>query len=221
MSNTIPIIAVVGPSGSGKSVSIRNLPKETTAILNSECKPLPFREAKEFVRNLYLKTSKEFETAFDVALADPKISIIVIESFTAYADLLAEYSKSVNDGWEIWNFYSDKLLACLKKIKNATKPVIITAVDEVLRTMGPDGSEANQRRIKVDGKKLEGKVELNFTIVLYTRVKVEKDKDPTYHFSTNTDGTTSAKSPQGMFDKIIPNDLMLVLNKANEYWKNV
>jgi len=39
-----------------------------------------------------------------------------------------------------------------------------------------------------------------------------------YVFLTQNDGTSTAKSPRGMFDTLsIPNDLQLVLNKIKQY----
>ena len=42
-----PNILVVGPSGSGKSTSLASLNPKVTAVLNTERKQLPFKNAKE------------------------------------------------------------------------------------------------------------------------------------------------------------------------------
>ena len=58
-------------------------------------------------------------------------------------------------------------------------------------------------------------------MVLFTEVrKNEKTEEMEYFFQTNTDGVTSAKTPMGMFDKqLIPNDIVDVLKKVEEYYK--
>jgi hypothetical protein len=58
-------------------------------------------------------------------------------------------------------------------------------------------------------------------MVLFTEVrKNEKTEEMEYFFQTNTDGVTSAKTPMGMFDEqLIPNDIVTVLKKAEEYYR--
>ena len=47
-----PNIFICGPSGTGKSTSIRNLSPERTVILNTEQKALPFRKGVDFKLNV-------------------------------------------------------------------------------------------------------------------------------------------------------------------------
>jgi len=72
----------------------------------------------------------------------------------------------------------------------------------------------------VQGKVHEGAIEKEFLMVLFTEVrKNEKTEEMEYFFQTNTDGVTSAKTPMGMFDEqLIPNDIVTVLEKAEEYY---
>ena len=46
----------------------------------------------------------------------------------------------------------------------------------------------------------------------------EKEKKSVRQFVTNDDGVYPAKSPVGMFDLYIPNDLGLVVDKVKEYY---
>lgn len=59
-------------------------------------------------------------------------------------------------------------------------------------------------------------IEGMFTIVLLSQVE-KKEDGLRYWFITNNDGTTTAKSPEGMFPEKIPNDLQAVLNRIEEY----
>jgi hypothetical protein len=59
-------------------------------------------------------------------------------------------------------------------------------------------------------------VEGCFDIVLYATINDNKE----HVFVTQSDGYTTAKSPQGMFDSLeIPNDLKLVDTKIREYYE--
>jgi hypothetical protein len=57
-------------------------------------------------------------------------------------------------------------------------------------------------------------------VCLYTYVEENKDGTANYNFITNRFRKFPAKSPDGMFDEIkIPNNLQLVVEKVNEYYK--
>lgn len=89
--------------------------------------------------------------------------------------------------------------------------------------------KAGTYRLKTIGKMLDDKVNLAglFTVILYTQVNSitkEGETEISYNFVTNKYTNNSgievpAKSPVGMFGELlIPNDLGLVVDKANEYY---
>ena len=54
---------------------------------------------------------------------------------------------------------------------------------------------------------------------MFPIVLVAQRMEDGYRFVTQTDGTTPAKSPMGMFpDTIIDNDLKMVDSAIREYW---
>ena len=63
-----PNIFICGFSGSGKSFSLRNLDPETTIVINTERKVLPFRGAAKFTKTLNTSDVRKFEAALDKAL---------------------------------------------------------------------------------------------------------------------------------------------------------
>lgn len=56
-----------------------------------------------------------------------------------------------------------------------------------------------------------------FTYVLFTKIVKNDSDEVQYKFVTNSDGTCTAKSPMGMFDKLIDNDLKFIIDRINEY----
>jgi len=70
---------------------------------------------------------------------------------------------------------------------------------------------------------LDEKVTLEglFTVVLFTDiVKDQQTGKLEYRFITQNDGSTTSKSPKGMFSELnIPNDLLLVIKKIDEYYQ--
>jgi len=84
--------------------------------------------------------------------------------------------------------------------------------------------ETGERKIKTIGKMLDSKITLEglFTVVLYTKVVHDNKLGNKYYFQTQTDGDNTAKSPKGMFEeKLIPNDLNLVIQGIIQYENNV
>lgn len=86
------------------------------------------------------------------------------------------------------------------------------------------GSDAMVLKYKSTGNMVDEYItpEGKFEIVLFGRTRFDEDaKKSIREFVTNDDGFyTSAKSPIGMFTELyIPNDLGLVVEKAEEYYK--
>lgn len=213
-----PNIAIVGPSGSGKSTSIRTLPMDRTIILNTEMKVLPFRSASKFKLNLPIPDLDSFNNAFNKALVTDKADICVIESFTSYTEHATVELQKAYDGFDFWNEYKKEVMRFLRKSKNTEKYVIMTAIDKVIE--GSSGVE--ERCIAIDGS-LKKLVEKEFVIVLYTDVIINEDGKPEYRFITNKQKgfeNVSAKSPDGMFPAVIPNDLGNVIKLIEAYYSD-
>ena len=209
-----PNIIIVGPSGSGKSTSLSSLNPETTAVLNTERKQLPFKNAKEFM-NVPIKSVSEFHSALDKAMESDKIKTIVIESFTSLIEIIFREADIRYKGFDVWSYYNKEIDKILDKSKNSDKYVIFTAIDGVYD--GDNGVE--ERYVAVDGNRWKKRVEKEFVIALFTDVH-KGDEGVKYRFRTNTTGRDSAKSPMGMFEDLhIPNNLGKVVEACEEYYK--
>jgi hypothetical protein len=84
----------------------------------------------------------------------------------------------------------------------------------------PDYDDEGKVIVKTVGKQTE---KINtppgfFSIVIRTEVKV-MGEERQYLFRTQTDGRDPAKSPSGMFDYHMPNDLAEVVKKVREYYE--
>ena len=208
-----PNIIVVGPSGSGKSTSLSSLNPKTTAVLNTERKQLPFKNAKDFM-NVPIKSVSEFHSALDKAMESDKIKTIVIESFTSLIEIIFREADIRYKGFDVWSYYNKEIDKILDKSKNSDKYVIFTAIDGVYD--GDNGVE--ERYVAVDGNRWKKRVEKEFVIALFTDVH-KGDEGVSYRFRTNTTGRDSAKSPMGMFDNLhIPNNLGKVVEACEEYY---
>jgi ABC-type dipeptide/oligopeptide/nickel transport system ATPase component len=216
-----PTIAIVGASGSGKSTSLRNLDPATTCVLDLERKGFPFKGGDKF-NAIDCDTIAKFDTAYNAAMADDAIKFIVIESFTKYNEMCLTMAtlSCAGDGFKVYAMLERLTSSFLNKIKNEKKIVILTAIDEIVKIPGVDGTESAARRISTKGRAWEGKIEKEFLIVFFTQVMKNKEGNMEYLFQTNTDGVTSAKTPMAMFaGKLIPNDLAVAIKQLEDYYK--
>ena len=220
-----PLIMICGESGTGKSYSFRNLNKEKTKIINIENKILPFKDALNFKHQSFPESIEQFNREIENVLkVDQMYDVVVVDSFAKFVEMLLEKARLEQKGYEIYNYYNAMIRSFLNKIKrNKRKFIVLTSLPERVEFIQPSGAMTTSRRVKVSGKEHEGSIEKEFTIVLFTDVRQEKDKgkNPEYRFITNNDGTHSAKSPPNMFGEnkqYIDNDLNMVINKVKEYY---
>ena len=83
-----------------------------------------------------------------------------------------------------------------------------------------DLSGNRRLKFKTVGKLVDNVITMEgmFTVVLFTDVSVNSDSERVYNFITQSDGTTTAKSPKGMFDFKIPNDIETAIKNINNYY---
>lgn len=202
-------IAIIAASGSGKTYSFRNMNPETTGFINVENKPLPFKN--NFKYHTRIKTHNEVLNTMAEYAKNPEINCIVIDSFSAYVDLVLEEARRTKKGFDIWNMYAEEIGKFFKYFKALPKEAFFTAHYEIL---GIEGSQ--EKRIKVKGREWEGVVEKELTIVLYAD-KSFNDGKADYYFLTAGEGL-SAKCPPDLIGEVkIPNDSNEVYNKILKY----
>lgn len=211
-------VAVVGPTGSGKSYLTKTADKLTTGFINVENKPLPYK-SEQFKFQGVPKNWAGFIKNFTDYSTNSDIKTIIIDSQTKALQLLnSEMGKNFT-GWDIAKNYNKQVFAYLTLLKDIQKDVIVFSHDEYLKI----GDGGKQRRMVVHNKEFEGKVEEDFTIVLYTGSRI-KDSKPSYFLRTFEE-ETSAKTPEGLFpDKEgnnlleIPNDAAYIFKCLEEYY---
>jgi len=228
-----PNICIVGPSGSGKSSSLRNCDPLTSAVINSEQKALPFKGAGKFKMNIpisgmepdkddndKLKPSmNEYWRVFNKAMASEKVNMLVNESFTSLAEQQFAASGRFYEKFDLWGDFKTEIGKILHRAKNTSKYVVFIGIDGVID--GENGVE--ERFMAIDGY-WKKKVEKEFVIVLYTDCRInEETGDPEYIFITNKQKGhehVSAKSPMGMLPLTMPNDLAEVIRLAELYYND-
>lgn len=207
-------VLLVGSSGKGKTYSFRNLDPNTTGFVNIENKPLPFKNQFKYHKRVDNHT-EALDTIKEYAL-NTEITCIVIDSFSAYMDMVMSAARQTKKGFDIWNMYAEEISKFNFYIKKCEKEVYVTAHYEIL------GIEGNmEKRVKVKGKEWEGTVEKDYTIVLYADNKFNDKGKADYYYLLAGEGL-SAKCPPALFGEDvvkIPNDVKELDNAIKEFVK--
>ena len=205
-------IALVGMSGKGKTMAMRNLNPENTGFINLEGKPLPFpNKFKHY--SIPRNWQESYQKLIEFAKND-EIEVVVLDSFSAYVDSLLKTARETKRGFDIWNMYNEEIGKLLYIISHYPKHIIVTAHYEWVET--EEG--AVEKRIMVKGKEWKGMVEKEFTVVHYADMKLIDNKR-VYQISLNSDGKSSAKTPP-MFlkegEETIDNDYKPFIDRMNK-----
>lgn len=211
-------VAVVGPSGTGKSYLSITADREKTAYINVENQPLPYK-GKPFKFEGRPKTWTAFNKCLKDYAENLEIENIIIDSQTeAFNILNAEANKNFS-GWDRQTYYNEEVYKYLVYLKSINKDIITLSHDELVKI----GDSGKQKRMVVHNKQHEGKVEHHYTIVLYSGSRVENEK-PTWFLKTFEEDT-SAKTPPSMFPdkngdnlREIPNDAKYIFDSIAEYY---
>lgn len=196
-------VLLVGASGKGKTYSFKDMDVNTTGFINVENKPLPFKNAFKFHKRI--NTYQEvLETMVEYA-RNPEIKCIVIDSFSAYSDLVLQEMRKTKKGFDIWSGYNEEIARFNEYVKKINKEMFVTAHYEILALEG-----ASEKRVKVAAKQWEGVFEKDYTMVLYAENKFNENNKPEYFYSLVGEGT-SAKCPPDIFGP----DVMKVQNDCN------
>jgi hypothetical protein len=198
----IPVL-LLGESGSGKSSSLRNFKPDEYLLLNVAGKPLPFRGKPKYAINKpdYLTLSKAISSSpTKVAVIDDSQYLMAFEFFDHAKE--TGYQKFTNLALNFKNLIDDV-------VKFAPEDEIVYFLHHVETT--------NEGKVKAKtiGKMLDEKLTIEglFSIVLMCRTDGQR-----HYFETQSDGQTTAKSPMGMFEREIDNDLKFVDQTIREYW---
>jgi hypothetical protein len=196
-------IAIVGMSGKGKTMSLRNMNSKTCGFINAEGKPLPFINKFEHYATP-ISWQETYQKLLEFA-KDTTITEVVLDSFSAYTDSLLKTCRETKKNFDIWNMFNEEVGKLLFIIKKYPKDIIVTAHSANVETE----NGVAERRIAIKGNEWNKTgVEKEFTIVTFAEVKMGTGKRE-YVLDLLSDGKTSAKTPPIFMkdgEDSIPND---------------
>jgi len=197
----IPVM-IAGESGSGKSTSLRNFEPDEVGIFNVAGKPLPFRKQLKKVDNATYDTIHK-------ALQEPKLKRYVIDD-SQYLMAFEMFNRAKELGFgkftDIGLNFRNLLDFIIRKLP---EDVIVYFLHHTETT------DTGKIKAKTIGKMLDNQLTIEglFSTVLLARTDGQR-----YYFETQSDGYSTAKSPMGMFEREIDNDLKFVDETIREYY---
>jgi Cdc6-like AAA superfamily ATPase len=214
-------IQILGLPGTGKTYSLRNLDAQSTYYINCDKKSMPFRGWKKAFNEEnknYARTSDPIliqKIIQGVSSSREDVKVVVIDTVNSIMSdkEMNERKKKGFDKWldyagDIYDLYS---LANSEKLRDDLTVVFIGHVESY-----QDNFETRWR-LKTGGAKLTKlNVESKLAYTFYSHAENTGDKIE-YYFTTQTDGFNTARSPEGLFEYKIDNDLAPMIHAINDF----
>ena len=211
---SIPVL-VIGKSGSGKTYSLKNFKPDEVGVISVEKGRLPFKSEIKTIKVPKDPTKGEARDAAQLnaakyswimaAIKNAKAKSIVIDD-SQYLLVNELFDRTYEKGYDKFTSMAAKfrdLIHFVNELDDDQKIVYFLHHSET----DTDGRE----KVKTIGRMLDEKltVEGCFDIVLYCS---------DHKFFTQSNGQSTAKTPEDMFELEIPNDLKAVDVAIREYY---
>lgn len=194
----------MGESGSGKTYSLKHMDPEKVGVFSVRKGTLPFPEGKSFK----IAKKASYEVIYKV-LKNPTMKTYVVDD-SQYL-MVNEYFRKANDsGYQ-------KYTSIGKNFSDLLEYIAYQVPDDVVVYFLHHTQITSDGRIKAKtvGQMLDNYLTLEGCVDV---VLLAQTDGQTHYFMTQSDGSNTAKSPEGMFELKIPNDLNFVNNRIREYY---
>jgi len=222
------ILIVLGPTGSGKSRSVKNLDPTKTIVVNVLKKSLPFRGSESMYSmdkgNLMSISNWETLVPFikNVDALAPHVTTLVIDDsrFIMEKEFMRRAKEVGYTKFTELAQHFQAIIEAAEESREDLKVVLMMHDDDVI-----NDKVIVAKKVKLVGKMVEdhyNPLEV-VPICLYCKPTFDKNNKPVYQFFTQKallDGVElPAKSPEEMFaTETIPNDLSLVMAAIDAYY---
>ena len=208
----LPVL-IIGRSGSGKTFSLKNFAPNEVGVISVEKGRLPFKTEIKVVRvptafkdvnSASQLNAAKYAWIMNIIRQSQAKSIVIDDSqYLLVNELFDRANERGYDKFVDMAAHFRQLIHFINELPDDDKIVYFLHHSE----LDADGRE----KVKTIGKMLDEKltVEGCFDIVLFCQ---------DHKFYTQANGQSTAKSPEGMFDIEIPNDLKAVDVAIREYY---
>ena len=202
-------VFIYGKSGSGKSRSLINFGEDEIFLVNTIGKRLPFRSKFKYE----IKTDDFSKIANGLRKMPTKTAVIDDSGYLMTNAFMRGHSapKSGSSTFDLYNDIADSFWSLITVIKNELPDDVI-----VYMIMHEDTTDYGETKLRTIGKLLSEKVCIEGMSTVVLRCVV---RDGKHLFITQSDGNDISKSPEGMFELEIENDLKFVDDSIRSYWR--
>lgn len=202
-------VLIYGKSGSGKSRSLKDFAEDEILFVNVISKRLPFQ--KNFT---YSMKSRGYAKIKSQLLKMPcKIAVIDDAGYLQTSTFMSGHSAPKKGGntFDLFNQIGDELWDFILFIKEELPEDVIVyfLMHEITN------SDLGEVKVRTIGKLIDEKVCLEGMFTICLRCMTSGDR---HYFKTQGGANDIAKSPEGMFELEIENDLKSVDARIREYW---
>ena len=199
----VPVL-ILGESGSGKSCSLRNFDPNEVGIFNVASKPLPFR------KKMRMLNEAKYQEIMAVLVKNQSKCYVIDDAQYLMAFSLFDRANEVG-----YKKFTDTAVDFYNLVQTVIK---LTSEDTIVYFLQHiERDDTGRIKAKTAGKMLDNQLTLEglFSIVLLCEAKGEE-----HYFVTQSDGTSTAKSPMGLFDSLkIDNDLKMFDDAIRNYYE--
>lgn len=203
----IPVL-IYGRSGTGKSRALLNFAEDEIFFVNVIRKRLPFR--KKFKYEYQSDSVKSIKAG--LKKMPTKTAVIDDAGYLQTNTFMRGHSapKAGSSSFDLYNTIADDFWELIEFIKNELPEDVIVYI--IMHELTNDYGLTKLRTI---GKLLDEKVCIEGMVTIALRCMCDGTK---HYFRTQNDGNDITKSPEGMFELEIENDLKTVDTAIREYW---
>lgn len=197
-------VLILGESGSGKTYSLKHMDPDKVGVFSVRKGTLPFPEGKSF------KIAKKatYEVIYKV-LKNPTMKTYVVDD-SQYL-MVNEYFRKANDsGYQ-------KYTSIGKNFSDLLEYIAYQVPDDVVVYFLHHSQTTSDGKVKAKtvGQMLDNYLTLEGCVDICLLAQTDGTN---HYFMTQSDGSSTAKSPEGLFDIKIPNDLAFVNDRIREYY---
>ena len=199
---------IYGKSGSGKSRSLKNFAPDEIFLINVVGKRLPFPGTFRY----QMKTDSYQTITTGLQKMPTKTAVIDDAGYLLTNTFMKGHSapKAGSSTFDLYNDIADNFWRLLMFIQAQLPEDVIVYI-----LMHETTSDFGETKLRTIGKLLDEKVCIEGMVTICLRCMVEGDR---HFFRTQSNGMDISKSPEGLFDLEIENDLKFVDQRIREYW---
>jgi len=209
---------VINPDGTYNPEKYEGMDPETTVVINSDKKRLPFRGDgwKEGTNLFTTSNSEQIKTLLTKIGSGTKIKSVIVDTINGIM-VDKEMLESRKLTFDKWADLAKDIYELISVCNGLRDDLIVYFMGHVALFTDVDGNES--KCLVTNGRKLEKiRLESKLPIVLFGQVERGLNGDNKYFFETQSNRSTG-KTPMGMFSEFkIPNSLKLVDDTIRNYY---